>query len=71
MYEWHSFGGGVMWIIWILIVALLVWVVVTATRSAGSGGPAAGLALWLDVLVAIPLVLTCLYRRRPRRSDRP
>ncbi|MGD2173132.1 MAG: SHOCT domain-containing protein [Gammaproteobacteria bacterium] len=35
MYEWHTFGGGVMWIVWILVVALLVWIVVTATRSAG------------------------------------
>ena len=35
MYEWHTFGGGMMWIFWILIVALLIWFVVVATRSAG------------------------------------
>jgi len=35
MYEWHTFGGGMMWIFWILIVALLVWLVLAATRSAG------------------------------------
>lgn len=34
MYEWHTYGGGMMWIFWFLIVALLVWLVLAATRSA-------------------------------------
>ncbi len=32
MYEWHGFGGGIMWIFWILIIAALVWFVVSAAR---------------------------------------
>lgn len=36
MYEWHTFGGGMMWIFWILIAALLIWLVIAATRSGGS-----------------------------------
>ena len=37
MYEWHAFGGGFMWLFWIVILALLVWFVVTlARRSDGA-----------------------------------
>lgn len=35
MYEWHGFGGGIMWIFWILILIALVWFVVFAARQAG------------------------------------
>lgn len=35
MYEWHGFGGGMMWIFWILILIALVWFVVFAGRQAG------------------------------------
>lgn len=35
MYEWHGFGGGMMWIFWILILIALVWFVVFAARQAG------------------------------------
>ena len=35
MYEWHGFGGGMMWIIWIFILLALAWIVVAATRQAG------------------------------------
>jgi putative membrane protein len=35
MYEWHGFGGGMMWIFWILILIALVWFVVFATRQTG------------------------------------
>jgi putative membrane protein len=34
MYEWHGFGGGVMWIFWILLVVVILLAVKTA---AGSG----------------------------------
>ena len=35
MYEWHGFGGGMMWIFWILIIVALVWFVAFATRRGG------------------------------------
>lgn len=34
MHEWHGFGGGVMWIFWILILIALAWFVVFAARQA-------------------------------------
>lgn len=33
MFEWHGYGGGMMWIFWILIIVALVWFVAFATRS--------------------------------------
>ena len=33
MFGWHNYGGGFMWIFWILIIAALLWFVVTATRN--------------------------------------
>jgi putative membrane protein len=38
MFEWHGYGGGMMWIFWILIIIALVWFVTFATRR-GSGSP--------------------------------
>jgi putative membrane protein len=35
MYEWHGYGGGMMWIFWILIIIALVWFVAFATRRGG------------------------------------
>jgi putative membrane protein len=32
MFEWHGYGGGMMWIFWILIIIALVWFVTFATR---------------------------------------
>ena len=29
MYEWHGFGGGMMWIFWILILIAVIWLVLT------------------------------------------
>jgi putative membrane protein len=39
MYEWHGFGGGVMWIFLILLVVVILWAVKT---TAGSGTNSAG-----------------------------
>ena len=36
MYEWHGYGGGIMWIFWILIIVALVWAVVFTTRRTGT-----------------------------------
>jgi len=36
MYEWHGYGGGMMWIFWILVLGLLVGLVVFAARGAGN-----------------------------------
>jgi len=33
MYEWHGFGGGIMWIFWVLLVVVILWAVKTATGS--------------------------------------
>jgi putative membrane protein len=35
MFEWHGFGGGIMWIFWILIILALIWFVAFATRRGG------------------------------------
>jgi putative membrane protein len=32
MYEWHGYGGGMMWFFWILIIVALVGFVMLATR---------------------------------------
>ena len=32
MFEWHGYGGGMMWIFWILIIVALLWFVAMATR---------------------------------------
>ena len=44
MYGWHGYGGGFMWIFWVLIIAALVWFVVGITRDKGiaSEGNATG-----------------------------
>jgi putative membrane protein len=48
MHEWHGFGGGVMWIFWILLAVVILWAVKTAagskTNSADKQKPA------LDIL---------------------
>ena len=35
MFEWHSYGGGMMWVFWILIIVALVWFLAFATRRGG------------------------------------
>ena len=35
MYEWHDFGGGMMWIFWILILLALAGFVTFSARQAG------------------------------------
>ena len=35
MFGGHGFGGGFMWIFWILIIVGLIWLVIGATRSRG------------------------------------
>lgn len=37
MYEGHWFGGGFMWIFWILLILVIVWAV---KASVGTGGGA-------------------------------
>ena len=32
MYEWHGYGGGMMWIFWILLLAALAVFAVVLTR---------------------------------------
>ena len=32
MFEWHGYGGGMMWIFWLLIIVALLWFVALATR---------------------------------------
>ena len=35
MYEWHGYGGGMMWIFGVLILIALIWLVVFAARQTG------------------------------------
>ena len=38
MFERHGFGGGMLWIFWLLIIAVLIWFVAfVARREDGSG----------------------------------
>ena len=39
MFEWHDYGGGMMWIFWILIIVALLWFVAFATRRGGTPPP--------------------------------
>ena len=32
MFEWHGYGGSMMWVFWILIIVALLWFVTFATR---------------------------------------
>ena len=32
MFEWHGYGGSMMWVFWILIIGALLWFVAFATR---------------------------------------
>jgi putative membrane protein len=36
MYEWHGYGGGMMWIFWILLIGILAGFVVFAARGASN-----------------------------------
>ena len=36
MFEWHGYGGGMMWVFWILIILALLWFVALATRRGGT-----------------------------------
>lgn len=33
MFEWHGYGGSMMWILWILVIVALIWFVAFATRQ--------------------------------------
>ena len=35
MFEWHGYGGGMMWIFWLLIIVALLGFVALATRRGG------------------------------------
>ena len=35
MLEWHGFGGGIMWIFWILILVAMAGFVAFSARQAG------------------------------------
>lgn len=39
MFEWHDYGGGMMWIFWTLIIVALLWFVAFATRRGGTPSP--------------------------------
>jgi putative membrane protein len=36
MYDGHWFGGGFMWLFWILLIVLVLWAVKAATGSANN-----------------------------------
>ena len=35
MFEWHGFGGGIMWIFWVLILVAMAGFVAFSARQAG------------------------------------
>jgi putative membrane protein len=39
MHEWHGYGGGVMWIFWVLLVVVILWIV---KKAAGGGKNSTG-----------------------------
>lgn len=36
MYEWHGYGGGMMWFLWIPILLLIIWIVVMVAGRNGA-----------------------------------
>lgn len=48
MFEWHGYGGGVMWIFWLLVIGGLVWLVASIARGGGNAAPGEKSAL--DIL---------------------
>jgi len=36
MYEWHGYGGGMMWIFWILLIGVLIGFTALASRGASN-----------------------------------
>ena len=50
MYEGHWFGGGFMWLFWILLIVVVLWVVKTATGNGDSNAASAKSASALEIL---------------------
>ena len=48
MYEWHGFGGGIMWIFWILLIVGVLWALRIA--SGRQGGAAENQKTALEIL---------------------
>ena len=48
MYEWHGYGGGMMWFFWILFLLVLILLVATFARR-GNSKPDSGKTA-LDIL---------------------
>jgi len=39
MYEWHDYGGGMMWIFWALLIIGVFWIIKTITAQGREGKP--------------------------------
>lgn len=36
MYEWHGFGGGFMWLFWIILIVAVLWAIRVASGKQGA-----------------------------------
>jgi len=54
MYDghWFGFGGGFMWIIWILFIVAVIWIIRSAASSGSSNPPPATRESALEILKA-------------------
>ncbi len=54
MYDghWFGFGGGFMWLIWILFIVAVIWVIKSAAGAGRGGEPPATRESALEILKA-------------------
>jgi putative membrane protein len=50
MYEWHGYGGGMMWIFWVLLIIVVLWVIKTMMVQGRDGNPTGQDKTALDIL---------------------
>lgn len=52
MYDghWFGFGGGIMWLVWILIIVAVIWVIRSAASSGNSKPPPTSRESALEIL---------------------
>jgi len=50
MYEWHGYGGGMMWLFWVLLIVIILWIVIAMTKRNGNSYPTEKDRTALDII---------------------